>query len=174
MHLQRSTNKNDALDNNAEIPISKQMIDVTKSEFDKMNRVNVRSLFKLLQQSHPFLVRADTPTVVSISGECGLKSAYGRVVEGMNKAAITNLTKTLSKEWAHDNIRVNAVAPGGIIRTPRVDKIDKELVKKVLKTVPMDRLGEPEEIANIVAFLCMDASSYVTGQCFIADGGVMA
>ena len=109
-----------------------------------------------------------------MSGECGLKSAYGRVVEGMNKAAITNLAKTLAKEWAKDSIRINAVAPGGLIRAPRADKIDPTLIKKVLGTVPMERFGEPEEIANLVAFLTMDASSYITCQCYIADGGANA
>jgi Tropinone reductase 1 len=94
---------------------------------------------------------------------------------GMTKAALLQLTRNLAVEWAADNIRVNAVAPW-YIKTPLATPVltNPEKMAGILSRTPMKRVGDPEEIASIVSFLSMPASSYVTGQTLAADGGLLA
>ena len=87
---------------------------------------------------------------------------------------MVQLSKNLAVEWAPHGIRVNTVAPW-YIRTPLVEPLfeNKAYLSEVLSNTPMNRVGEPEEAANLVSFLCMPASSYITGQCIAVDGGFM-
>jgi Tropinone reductase 1 len=93
----------------------------------------------------------------------------------MTKAALHQLTRNLAVEWAPDSIRVNAVAPW-YIKTPLASPVltNPEKLAAILKRTPMNRVGEPQEVASVVSFLSMPASGYVTGQIIAADGGLLA
>ncbi|MBM4152325.1 MAG: SDR family oxidoreductase, partial [Kiritimatiellaceae bacterium] len=89
-----------------------------------------------------------------------------------SKGAVISFTKTVAKELCSRNIRCNAVAPG-FIRTPMTDKLSEEVQQKMLANIPLGRFGAPEDVANVVAFLAGDASSYVTGQVISTCGGMV-
>ena len=96
-------------------------------------------------------------------------------VYGASKAALHQLTRNLACEWAPDGVRVNAVAPW-YIRTRRTSDAlaDPDYYDEVIEHTPMGRVGEPEEVASAIAFLCLPASSYVTGECIAVDGGFLS
>jgi Tropinone reductase 1 len=104
----------------------------------------------------------------------GLTHVRTGAAYGMSKAALHQLTRNLAVEWAEDGVRVNAVAPW-YIRTRRTSSklADPDYLDDVLQRTPMGRIGEPEEVASAVAFLCLPAASYVTGECIAVDGGFL-
>ena len=93
-------------------------------------------------------------------------------IYGTTKAALIQLAKNLAVEWASDHIRVNAIAPW-YIRTPLAEQViqNKDYLEEIISRTPMGRLGEPDEVSALAAFLCMPAASYITGQCIAVDGG---
>jgi Tropinone reductase 1 len=147
---------------------------------------NLESCFHLTQLAHPLLVAAaaaaagggDASSVVNVSSIGGLVAYPALSVYSTTKGAMNQLTRSLAVEWANDKARVNCVAPGGVrtdIAASSGLKLDPEAAGKTweaeMARVPMHRIGEPEEIASLVAFLCMPAASYITGQVICADGG---
>jgi Tropinone reductase 1 len=124
------------------------------------------------QLAYPFLKKSGNARVINISSVSGLKHLRTGVIYAMSKAAMIQFTKNLAVEWAPDNILVNCLAPW-YIKTPLAEAVLKnpEYLKDVLDRTPLGRVGEPEEVAATAAFLCMPASSYITGQCLAVDGG---
>jgi len=135
---------------------------------------NVLSAFSMARQAHPLLTRHAATAIVNITSVSGLIHVRTGSPYGMTKAALAQLTRNLACEWAADGIRVNAVAPW-YIRTQRseVALADPQYATEVLERTPMGRIGEPEEVAAAVAFLCLPAASYITGECIAVDGGFL-
>ncbi|GAB3778085.1 SDR family oxidoreductase [Spirosoma horti] len=165
----------DILVNNAGTNIRKPTSEYSPAEYDHVLNTNLRSAYELTQAAYPLLKESSAGKIVMISSVSGLAHTSSGSLYGMTKAAMLQLTRNLAVEWAPDGIRVNAVAPW-YIKTPLATPVltNPEKLAGILKRTPMNRVGEPEEIASVVSFLCMPASGYVTGQTISADGGLMA
>ena len=162
----------DILVNNVGTNIRKKTIEYSDEEYDHILNTNLRSTFELSKLAYPLLKKSEQGNVVNISSVAGQKHLRTGSIYGMTKAAIIQLTKNLAAEWAADEIRVNAVAPW-YIRTPLAETVLNNHVyyNKVIGRTPMKRIGNPEDVAAAVAFLCMPAASFITGQCISVDGG---
>lgn len=162
----------DILVNNAGKNIRKKTLEYSNSEYNDIMETNLHSAYELCRLFHPLLKAAPDAAIVNVSSVAGSTSVRTGVVYGMTKAAINHMTKYLAVEWAGEGIRVNGVAPW-YIRTPLVEEVlsNKEYGEEVLSRTPMGRTGTPEEVSAAVAFLCMPAASYITGQTIHVDGG---
>lgn len=159
--------------NNVGTNIRKPMVEFTAEEFSTLMATNFESVFHLCQLAYPLLKASGKGSVVFMSSVSGFVSLKSMSVQGATKGAINQLTRNLACEWANDNIRVNSVAPW-YIRTSMVEQVlsNKEYVEEVYERTPLRRLGDPKEVSSVVAFLCLPASSYVTGQVICVDGGM--
>jgi len=158
--------------NNAGINVRKRMADISLEEYRLVQEVNLTSCFEMCRLLYPLLAESTPSCVVNNASVAGLTHLRTGAPYGMSKAAMMQLTRNLSVEWAEEGIRVNAIAPW-YIRTRLADQVlqDVDYRSQVLQRTPMGRVGEVEECARVIAFLCMPAASYITGQCIAVDGG---
>jgi Tropinone reductase 1 len=162
----------DILVNNVGTNIRKATIAYTDEEVSRLMQTNLHATFEMCRLMHPMLRSPEGGVIINISSVAGSRVVQTGAVYAMTKAAIEQLTRYLAVEWAADGIRVNAIAPW-YIHTPLADEVLKkdDYKKRVLARTPMGRIGQPEEVARVAAFLAMPASSYITGQCIAVDGG---
>jgi tropinone reductase I len=167
--------KFDILINNVGTNIRKKTVEYSVDEYEKIFKTNLESAFDMCKRSYPLLKKSRDASIVNISSVAGLTHLKTGSPYGMTKAAMNQLGKNLAVEWASDGIRVNTIAPW-YIETPLAKQVlsNEEYLNEVLSRTPMKRIGKPEEIAGLASFLCMPASSYITGQCIAVDGGFTA
>ncbi|WP_449465621.1 SDR family oxidoreductase [Stenotrophomonas humi] len=160
--------------NNAGGNTSKPATDYSEDEWRGIFEGNLFSAFELSRYAYPLLTRHAASAIVNVGSVSGITHVRSGVVYGMTKAAMQQMTRNLACEWAEDGIRVNSVAPW-YIRTRRTSGplSDPDYYDEVIARTPMRRIGEPEEVAAAVGFLCLPASSYITGECIAVDGGFL-
>ncbi len=160
--------------NNAGGNTSRAALDYTLEEVRDLVETNLLGAFEMCRLAHPHLAEHGGAAIVNVGSVSGLTAVRTGAPYGMTKAALHQLTRNLACEWAEDGIRVNAVAPW-YIRTRRTEEplADPDYLEEVLERTPMRRIGEVEEVAAAVAFLCLPAASYVTGECIAVDGGFL-
>ena len=161
----------DVLVNNAGIVRDEYLLMMSKDNLDACFDLNVKGYFYCTQQVALKMMRKRHGAIVNMSSVSGKFALPGQTVYSATKGAVNSLTATSAKELARYKIRVNAVAPG-FIKTEMLDHIPEEQMKERLKQIPLGRLGEVEDIANIVSMLVSDEASYLTGQVITLDGGL--
>jgi 2-hydroxycyclohexanecarboxyl-CoA dehydrogenase len=148
----------------------------TPDLWDKIIGINYKGVIHTCYAFLPHMVERKSGCIVNVSSDSARVGSFGEAIYSGSKAAVTAFSKTLAREHARDNIRVNVVCPG-LAETALVDEINEdEFARKILgaivSAIPMKRFAKPEEIASMVVFLASDASRYVTGQVVSVDGGL--
>lgn len=162
----------DILVNNAGILHSTPIEDITEEEWDKMMAVNLKSMFFASQQVLKYMKTKKSGRIINISSLAGRMGGYANgVVYSASKAGIIGLTMAVARRVAEFNITVNAVAPG-TTETDIIKQFSGEKLEALKQTIPLKRLGKPENIAEVVAFLASDAADFITGAVIDVNGGM--
>lgn len=170
----------DILVNNAGIAHIGNVENTTPEDMDRLYNVNVKSVYSCLHFAIPLMKKSGGGAIVNMASVASLVGLADRFAYTMSKGAIYSLTFSIAKDYINDNIRCNAVGPGRV-HTPFVDNYlsqtypgkETEMFEKLSKTQPIGRMGEPTEIANLIAYLCSDEASFITGSFYSIDGGFL-
>jgi NAD(P)-dependent dehydrogenase (short-subunit alcohol dehydrogenase family) len=160
--------------NNAGVGVKKSTVDCTEEEWDLSINVLLKGVWLCMKYEIPVMLKQGSGAIVNTSSAGGLIGSPGHSPYTAAKHGVIGLTKVAALDCASAGIRVNAVCPGGV-RTPMLEPllVNPEYVDSFLRIHPMGRIGNPEEIAEAVLWLCSDAASFVTGVALPVDGGVV-
>ncbi|MBS4169187.1 3-oxoacyl-[acyl-carrier-protein] reductase [Parachlamydia sp. AcF125] len=162
----------DILVNNAGITRDNLLMKMSEADWDEVMDTNVKSCYNLCKSLARTMVKARKGKIINISSVIGLTGNAGQVNYASSKAALIGFTKALAKELAPRNICVNCIAPG-FIETRMTDVMTEPQRKAILDTIPLGRMGTPDDIAQAALYLASPASNYMTGQVLVIDGGMV-
>ena len=164
--------KIDVLVNNAGITKDILLMRMKKEDFESVIDVNLVGTFNVTKNVISHMLKARSGRIINISSVVGVSGNAGQTNYSASKAGIIGFTKSLAKEVASRNINVNAVAPG-FIETDMTGVLKDEIKEEIAKNIPLKRMGNAEDVANVVKFLTSNDSSYITGQVINVDGGML-
>ena len=160
----------DILVNNAGIAQTKLFTDITDDDWNNMISSNLSSAFFCCREALPYMIRQHFGRIINISSMWGQVGASCESIYSASKGAVDAYVKSLAKELGPSNIRVNAVSPG-VIRTSMLDVFTEEDLQAAAEDTPLQRLGKPEDVAELVYYLATPAASFITGQVYGVNGG---
>lgn len=163
--------KIEVLVNNAGITRDKLILRMTEEDFDDVIDANLKSAFMMMKVLAKHMSKNRYGKIVNISSIVGITGNAGQINYAASKAGMIGMTKSLAKELGSRGVCVNAVAPG-FIKSDMTDKLPEDIIKKYEEAIALKRLGSPEDVANLVAFLASDEANYITGQVISVDGGM--
>ena len=161
----------DVLVNNAGITQDARLQKMTLEQFDKVIDVNLRGVFHCAQAVTDAMVAQGSGVILNASSVVGIYGNYGQTNYAATKFGVIGFTKTWARELGPKGIRVNAVAPG-FIATPILGSIPEKMMDEMVQRIPLKRMGQPEDIANVYAFLASDEAAYVNGAVIEVSGGL--
>lgn len=161
----------DILVNNAGITKDSLMLRMKESDFDAVIDVNLKGTWNCMKHVTRIMTKQRYGKIISMASVVGVMGNVGQVNYSASKAGIIGMTKSLARELASRNVTVNAIAPG-FIQTAMTDVLSDTVKEDLIKNIPMQSLGQAEDVANAVAFLASDDSRYITGQVIHVDGGM--
>ena len=163
----------DILVNNAGISARESIFEYAPQDFKKIMDLNVTAVFQCSKAAAGIMKSQGGGVILNTSSMVSLYGQPAGVGYPASKFAVNGMTKSLARELGRDNIRVNAVAPG-VTRTDMVAALPEEMVERISATIPLGRMGEPQDVANAFLFLASDLASYVTGAILSVDGAAMS
>ena len=164
--------KLDILVNNAGMTRDNLLAIMPEKDWDDVLSTNLKSVFLFSKAVARPMIKQKAGVIINITSVVGITGNAGQANYAASKAGVIGLTKSAAKELAKRNIRVNAIAPG-FIKTRMTGKLSEEQQKGIVEHVPLGRMGEPKDIADVAVFLASDAARYMTGQTLVVDGGLV-
>ncbi|MBS3918650.1 MAG: 3-oxoacyl-[acyl-carrier-protein] reductase [Deltaproteobacteria bacterium] len=161
----------DILVNNAGITRDRLILRMTEEDWDAVLNVNLKGTFNCTKAAIRHMSKQKSGKIVSIASVSGEMGNPGQANYAASKAGVIGFTKTIAREFAGRGINVNAIAPG-YIQTPMTDAVPEKAKEELKRMIPMERLGQPEDVAQAVLFLVSENSSYITGQVLNVNGGI--
>jgi 3-oxoacyl-[acyl-carrier protein] reductase len=161
----------DILVNNAGLTRDGLLARMSDEDWRLVIDTNLASVFFMCRAAARGMMKRRAGAIVNVSSIVGVRGNWGQTNYAASKAGIIGFTKSLAKELGSRNVRVNVVAPG-YVRTQLTDALPEEATATMLESTPLGRLGEPEDVASTVRFLCSDEASFITGEVVLVDGGL--
>jgi 3-oxoacyl-[acyl-carrier protein] reductase len=161
----------DILVNNAGITKDGLLARMKEEDFDKVIETNLKGTFNCIRHATPIMMKQRSGRIINMTSIVGVAGNAGQMNYAASKAGVIGMTKSAAKELASRGITVNAIAPG-FIQTDMTDALSDKVKEELLSGIPLKRLGQVEEIADLAAFLASDSASYITGQVININGGM--